>query len=677
MSKRKRRESSGSKTTKRAKSGRKPLAFEVNTGSLDSYPRLIKLLAANTDDKKMNSRWLGLHDIIRTETIPSGKEGKKPTRNSSTTLTQILNGDPTTEWYQDHKGFVDIVGCKTDTKCLLGLFDSWIQTFKTKVTGIPPNSASQQEKITAYMQNVDLPDELVKKITDVLDDLNTFLPVLYASQPTNNSYKGMVKDHNNAIKNHLYNGFQHWKKGKLGKRLTFHLFPAGGTSNPKEVRDVLISQADEDRKRLSRRLANLVYVDEPVIIQNAMEWGQVIFDQKMRPVVDEEVDDLRAAWLQLMTGCRSIELYYEEISKFIAYADITDTDAADIKAVLQRKIGVDYAVYGIRQIGVAKDRHNPEGDDNGRPVDKPVLRIQRSAEVGDYYTAEDVLAQLYQLRANTNLSAKVDQIMKDSKKDRAKKGRKGVTVMVKDIKSLRSGMVGHLSKKVYKVVRSGFKLFTEDYSRLREGHPLGPGTHVLRKIYLNYSYYLYGQGKYDRTYFVSLLGGWKPQSGMSTSHSYTDIRVRPRPPASDAESERYVQRENDVIVRSMKREAELSYLFENQQAEIAKLWKKLQTTNVKRKEQKKNIKGSGEPRTLYTSAIKTARENKSDDITIQGVIIPLTYNARGLTAHHKRERLKAAADALAKLVPRISISMLAATGFGKRAVKKYLNKYYN
>ena len=587
-----------------SKSNKKPLfLFKVTDREIKKFPRFVSNLTASND-----SKWVEARTTIRREVTPVGPKGQRP---KSKTLMQLMK-----------KTFPSLAGCTTDRACFDSLMESWLASFDNIADG----SLSEP-----YTETNKQPDNEVKKIVKVFNDTKLlFNDVMYDYPNSFSSRSGSVGRIHTALDVLFY---------APAERKAWHKF---SPYYPILVSKAVVRQQHKEKRQqlLATRLKNLVYVDEPRVIDVAHLWGKIIFKADGSINKDKDLDNYRACWIQLMTGCRSTEIHF--VSTFVKYADLDLSDEAR-KSTFLFPTHVD--LLYIRQQGVAKDRAK---DESVRFIDKPVLKIPKDlSNHTEIYSAADVVGQWAQLRKNRQF----EQLAKANLEEYTRARN------FKTIQNVRSDITRKFNSVSIKIIRDPkyFGPLLDVYVKARPNSNQ-IGTHILRKIFLNYSFQLYGRASgrdvYDRTLFISMLGGWKDESSLMTASSYTDIRIRTLRDFDHSSNDPEHEESREVLCAGLLRARDI----QEHASRIDKLETLLAVQNAPKLP----------PKNIIGDAIASGQES----VILNGVEVPLVYNSRDLSKEERFDSIKKTRDLLSKALPgqHISATLVAKTGFGKKTV---------
>lgn len=268
------------------------------------------------------------------------------------------------------------------------------------------------------------------------------------------------------------------------------LIPAGGSSDIGDIKTVkkLIEAAAV--KALTNANNNRLVVSEFEILKTIKETGKL----------DNVIDAL--VFCQIMTGARKSDLVNPRIASFDA--EISSS-----------------AGY-ITQLGASKDKHVEKGISDEilatrRRVEKPIL-VAKDIH-GELITPDTVRTSIKKLREMWGSDQMIEDGMSDERMHAAN------------------------DKKIADRVRYFFKKAAASAETTRKN---GVSSHLLRKIYGNYSYVTLADGNQTLSGWLASIMGWDEESALKTSLHYTDVRIDMTPPVLPAMSAETINTDNIV-----------------------------------------------------------------------------------------------------------------------------------
>lgn len=653
---------------KSGKTNRKLGTVSISYSELEKFPEFLELLLHNDTAVWRRAKQKIAEEVqpVRPEVVM--KKGVQTTkqgrRKKSNTLLAIIRGEYKSinsgKRSYNHPGFPSLrdgVGCEYDTSCMKLLTEAYCREIirpmmdETEIENYATEADTAERKRDSEPVNEEDGNEKrwwekkkvprgIEEARALLKQVNLLIQYLFSSSATKGS-GDQVSKWKNGISSALFSGLISGANKKVSIK---HHFPTlrnvlmGGTTLSNAKRNKAARQ-EAQRSTTNRHLRNLIYVDEPLIRNFMIKTGKLIFDNK----TDETLSRHRAAWAQAMVGCRAFELHYN-IFEFKSYLDVAKNEMDSYEHTISEDL---LGVY-IRQNGVAKDER--DGYISDRKVTKRILPIPKGdgtdSTLGNY-TARDVVEQINILRKHEKFS----EIAEEKQIPRKKWGEK---------------ISNPFHKKVIRLLRKEWPEVNKQLIRKRDGHEIG--VHILRKIYLNYSYYLYGKGT-DRTYFISDVGGWQGSSALATATNYTDYRIvgipKPKGQVDKSDQDRL------MILSALK--------YDDIMSTLDRLTKSTKSTHRRAKVAgpKNQDKKTSNPNP--GTVIRNARYAQQPDVFINDVAVPLTYNTYSLTDDEKLRKIENATEALDKaLAPKLaSANLVSLTGFGNRFANRFMSKFRN
>jgi hypothetical protein len=371
--------------------------------------------------------------------------------------------------------------CRSDISCLRYVTEVYIETQQAKKTD--PE---------LYM----LP---------VMIAWNTLLPKVYPEQGMRSSYEGAVSFIVSAIKKLISVEFQ----GKHRYVLQF----GGGSEDPlvrKAFRDV---SKDAAAKTLAYNLAHAIPVAEIKILKTLWACYNT-------PRASPNWQVHTHIFIQLMIYCRKSEVLNPRVSRFCIFeipgyihqlGSAKEKVSNDTEDSVEPELEVDEEEdekAAMVEVDDCGDAITPEWLER-RQIYKPILPATKIIgdwdNTGEQFTVQDVLDKIRDLRASLDLAGKSDKT--------------------------RATLLGSRLERRIRHFFPEANLYAKKY-RISKKDKDGSGlnSHFLRKVGLNYAYYLLKSGISERfSAFAAKFGGWDLASGLSTSNSYNDVVIVPLP----------------------------------------------------------------------------------------------------------------------------------------------------